>query len=185
MNASTILLVDDDEVLGQVLRRVLTRQGYNVVNAHNVAQAEQLAQQHHPQLGLLDLCLPDGDGVELARRLSAKTDHLPLILLTAYPLRLRERPELAAPFDRVLTKPVNLQELRDAIESVLTEPKNKTASAQVALPLDAPAQPRQEPAMAAAPAALVSSPPPSRRRRPAAGTRLSPPSSPPASCSSP
>src|SRR5205809_1632987 len=122
MNPSTILLVDDDEVLSQVLRRVLTRQGYNVVNANNVAQAEQLAKEHRPQLGLLDLCLPDGDGVDLARRLSAKTDKLPLILLTAYPLRLRDEPELASKFNRVLTKPVNLQELRDAIETALTEP---------------------------------------------------------------
>src|ERR1700735_169445 len=121
MNASTILLVDDDEVLSQVLRRVLTRQGYNVLNANTVAQAEQLAQEHHPQLALLDLCLPDGDGVELARRLTEKTVNLPLILLTAYPLRLRERPELASHFSRVLTKPVNLQELRDAIESALHE----------------------------------------------------------------
>ena len=41
MDASTILLVDDDEVLGQVLRRVLTRQGYNVLNANNVLSDNQ------------------------------------------------------------------------------------------------------------------------------------------------
>ena len=159
MNASTILLVDDDEVLSQVLRRVLTRQGYTVLTANNVAQAEQLAEQHHPQLALLDLCLPDGDGVELARRLTEKSEKLPLILLTAYPLRLRDRPELASHFSRVLTKPVNLQELRDAIESALHEPM--TATAQVALPSDASAQPRQEPAMSAVvpPAPVVPSAP--------------------------
>jgi len=159
MTASTILLVDDDEVLSQVLQRVLTRQGYHVVNAHNIAQAEQLAHEHHPQLGLLDLCLPDGDGVDLARRLTEKAENLPLILLTAYPLRLRERPELAARFSRVLTKPVNLQELRDAIESALHEP---AAPAQAATRADAPAQ---EPAMPPPAAADRAAPPAPRSRR--------------------
>jgi cobalt-zinc-cadmium efflux system membrane fusion protein len=148
MSASTILLVDDDEVLSQVLQRVLTRQGYHVVNAHNVAQAEQLAHEHHPQLGLLDLCLPDGDGVDLARRLTEKAENLPLILLTAYPLRLRERPELAARFSRVLTKPVNLQELRDAIEAALHEPP-AGVTAQTS-PRAAPTPATQEPVTPAA-----------------------------------
>ena len=49
----------------QVLRRVLPRQGYNVVNANNIAQAIDLAKEHPPQLGLLDLCLPDGAVEEL------------------------------------------------------------------------------------------------------------------------
>jgi CheY-like chemotaxis protein/multidrug efflux pump subunit AcrA (membrane-fusion protein) len=168
MNASTILLVDDDEVLGQVLRRVLTRQGYTVLNASTVAQAEQLTQQHRPQLGLLDLCLPDGDGVELARRLTEKSENRPLILLTAYPLRLRERPELAAKFSRVLTKPVNLQELRNAIESALTEPKQDHVSAQNALSTSAAGSHLQEPAPAvvsAVPEAISTAAPPSRRNR--------------------
>ena len=69
MSAATILLVDDDEVLSQVLRRVLTREGYTVVQAGNVAEALRAARSNNPQLALLDLCLPDGDGMELARQL--------------------------------------------------------------------------------------------------------------------
>jgi cobalt-zinc-cadmium efflux system membrane fusion protein len=119
MNASTILLVDDDEVLNQVLRRVLTRDGYTVVEAGSVAQALERARAQPPALGLLDLRLPDGDGVELGRQLRKEVGRFPLILMTAYPLRLRDQPELAREFAHVLTKPLNLDELRKAIETSL------------------------------------------------------------------
>src|SRR5215469_12664244 len=119
MSTSTILLVDDDEVLNQVLRRVLTRDGYHVVEAGSVAQALERAREQRPSLGLVDLRLPDGDGVELAQRLHKEMGRIPLILMTAYPLRLRDQPELARDFRRVLTKPLNLDELRQAIESSL------------------------------------------------------------------
>jgi membrane fusion protein, heavy metal efflux system len=128
MSAATILLVDDDEVLSQVLRRVLTRDGYRVVEAGSVAQALDLTRDDRPQLGLLDLSLPDGDGMELATKLRAQGVSCPLILVTAYPLRLRERPELRSSFTRILTKPLNLQDLRQAIDAALTEPPVVAAS---------------------------------------------------------
>jgi cobalt-zinc-cadmium efflux system membrane fusion protein len=120
MSDTTILLVDDDAVLSQVLRRVLTRQGYRVVEASTVADAVEAARKEKPNLGLVDLCLPDGDGVQLARALEQEGPTLPLILMTAYPLRLRDQPELGEGFARVLTKPLNLEELRHTIEQVLS-----------------------------------------------------------------
>jgi membrane fusion protein, heavy metal efflux system len=81
----------------------------------------QTARDSAPQLGLLDLRLPDGDGVELAHKLAEQGAAFPLILMTAYPLRLRDQPELAQQFTRVMTKPLNLQELRQAIDSALTQ----------------------------------------------------------------
>jgi cobalt-zinc-cadmium efflux system membrane fusion protein len=169
MNASTILLVDDDEVLSQVLRRVLTRQGYHVVSANNAAQAEQMAKEHHPQLGLLDLCLPDGDGIDLARRLNEQSNELPLILLTAYPLRLREKPELATRFNRVLTKPVNLQELRDAIESALHEPapagsRPTNGTSHIAAPAEPTPSLRQDPPVSMSTVSSPETPIPEKRK---------------------
>jgi cobalt-zinc-cadmium efflux system membrane fusion protein len=119
MSDMTILLVDDDIVLSQVLRRVLTRQGHRVVEAGTVAAALKLARAEKPDLGLVDLCLPDGDGVELALGLEEEGPKFPLILMTAYPLRLRDQPKLAEGFARVLTKPLNLEELRHTIERLL------------------------------------------------------------------
>jgi cobalt-zinc-cadmium efflux system membrane fusion protein len=119
MNAATILLVDDDEVLRQVLGRVLTREGYAVIEAGTVAEALERARQQRPELALIDLRLPDGDGVEVAQQLGQEIGRFPLLLMTAYPLRLRDQPELARAFDKVLTKPLNLEELRQAIASSL------------------------------------------------------------------
>ena len=119
MNASTILLVDDDEVLRQVLRRVLTRHGYVVVEAGGVAEALQRSTRAAPSLALIDLRLPDGDGVEVAQQLAQEIGRIPLILMTAYPLRLRDQPELSRGFTHVLTKPLNLDELRQAIDTSL------------------------------------------------------------------
>src|SRR5262249_46626410 len=104
---------------GQILTRVLSQQGYRVERATEAAQALRLVRDHPPQLGLLDLCLPDQDGTELARKLRGQVPNLPLILMTAYPLSLRDQPERADGFARVLTKPLNLQELRHAVDAAL------------------------------------------------------------------
>ena len=116
-----ILIVEDDEVLGRVLRRVLSQEGYSVILATTVAQAIELDLEQRPQVGLLDLCLPDGDGVQLADALRAQHPGLPLVLMTAYPSRLRDNPEGSDRFVRVLTKPLNLGELWQTIEASLSK----------------------------------------------------------------
>ena len=63
-NKMTILVVDDDEVVGRVLSRVLTQQGHLVWQAQTARQAVASAREHSPRLALLDLCLPDGDGLD-------------------------------------------------------------------------------------------------------------------------
>ena len=170
MSASTILLVDDDEVLSQVLRRVLTQQGYQVVEAGGIAQALEKAGEHPPQLGLFDLRLPDGDGVELARQLDAGGVKFPRILMTAYPLRLRDDPAAAKEFAGVLTKPLNLQELRRAIAAALhpaqgsmpTQSKPVEGAVASGPASHAPEPPMTEPTK---PAATTPEPTPASRKR--------------------
>jgi CheY-like chemotaxis protein len=134
-----ILLVDDDEVLGQVLRRVLSQDGYTVLPAASVSQALQVDQEHDPRLGLVDLCLPDGDGVQLADALRAQHPGLPLILMTAYPVRLRDNAVGAERFVRVLTKPLNVKELRQTIAtSLLAANGTAVSAAPVSQPISLP-----------------------------------------------
>jgi CheY-like chemotaxis protein len=120
-NKMTILVVDDDEVVGRVLSRVLTQQGHLVWRAQTGGEAVATAREHPPRLALLDLCLPDSDGIGLARQLRQEHPDLILILITAYPLRLREHPELNGVFTRVLIKPLDLADLRQAVESSSAE----------------------------------------------------------------
>jgi cobalt-zinc-cadmium efflux system membrane fusion protein len=120
-NPSTILIVDDDAAVRQILGRVLAREGHTVLEAGDSTRAAELAERHRPQLAVLDLCLADGDGADLAGRLHARQAGLPLILITGYPLRLHEKPDLSRPFLRVLTKPVDVTELRLAVNTALSE----------------------------------------------------------------
>jgi two-component system OmpR family response regulator len=125
-----ILVVDDDDVLGQVLSRVLERPGVAVCRATTVDEALQVARLCRPRLALLDLCLPDGDGVELAQRLRTERPDVALILMTAYPLRLHEEPAIAEMFQQVLTKPLNVQELRYAVNRALDAAAAQTSPAE-------------------------------------------------------
>src|SRR5271166_5837336 len=126
---TAILLVDDDEVLREVLRRVLTEDGYAVTTAGTQAEALRQAEAHPPQVALLDLRLPDGDAAELGELLHRRQPGLPLLLMTGDALRLHERPELARQFRRMMIKPINLDELRRSIKSALvrTEPAQEAA----------------------------------------------------------
>src|SRR5208282_320648 len=137
-NQATILLVDDDDIVRQVLSRVLTGEGYAVLDATGASDALELARQHPPDLAMLDLSLKDGDGVDLAGQLHARQAELPLILMTGYPLRLRERPELAGPFRRVLTKPLDLGNFRKTVRAVLSEEAMKPRTPRPQLEPKAP-----------------------------------------------
>jgi two-component system, response regulator RegA len=115
----TLLVVDDDEVLGQILVRLLKRQGYRVASAASASQAIRLAAELQPDLALLDLCLPDGSGVQLGKELRREHSALQLILITAFPVELTEHQEWRETFERLLTKPLDLSELRAAIAECL------------------------------------------------------------------
>jgi cobalt-zinc-cadmium efflux system membrane fusion protein len=121
MHAATILVVDDDEVLLRVLTRVLAREGHAILPAASSAQALELAGEHAPRLALLDLSLKDGDGMDLARELRARRPGLPLIVMTGQPWLMDEHPEQRNLLQRVLTKPVNLADLRQAVNASLDE----------------------------------------------------------------
>jgi DNA-binding response OmpR family regulator len=120
VNNAAILIVDDDEVLGQVMSLVLSRRRYEVIRAVRAAEALEMAERFPPQLALLDLCLPDGNGAELAAELKARHPDLPLVLITAFPLHLKERPELLDRFAQVLIKPVGVAELLHAVDAALS-----------------------------------------------------------------
>jgi cobalt-zinc-cadmium efflux system membrane fusion protein len=152
-NPASILVVDDDEVLLQVLSRVLSREGHTVLQATGSSQALQLAEQLPLRLALIDLCLTDGDGVDLAQKLHARQAGLPLILMTAFPLRLREYPELKDHFGQVLNKPLDLQQLRRAVNDALGEEAVYNAPPQTPQPEATPPSDSQpvEPADAVRP----------------------------------
>jgi two-component system KDP operon response regulator KdpE len=105
-----VLVVEDEAPVRRFLRAALAAHGYRVVEAGGVREAEQLAPGHNPDVFLLDLGLPDGDGVDLARRIR-EWSRAPIIVLSA---RGREEDKvnaLDAGADDYLTKPFGVNEL--------------------------------------------------------------------------
>ena len=78
----TILVVDDDRTITDMLRRTLTYEGYHVLTAADGPEALAQAQAHHPDLVVLDWLMPGLDGLEVARRLRT-ADGTPILMLTA------------------------------------------------------------------------------------------------------
>jgi DNA-binding response OmpR family regulator len=82
---ATVLLVDDDEDLVQTLSFSLTQHGYTVATAKNGAEAMSMACDLRPQVVLLDIMMPNLDGLTACRgiRNMEQTDRIPIIMLTA------------------------------------------------------------------------------------------------------
>jgi two-component system KDP operon response regulator KdpE len=115
---SRILIVEDDPQMRRLLRTTLKGHGYPITEALTASEAVSLATQHLPDLVLLDLGLPDGDGIAVTRRLR-EWSSVPIIVLSA---RGRERDKveaLDAGADDYLTKPFGTGELLARIRVAL------------------------------------------------------------------
>lgn len=107
----SILLVEDDRTLGLSLRIALGQEGHTVTVATTLAAARSVTRARDFDLVLLDLGLPDGDGLDLCRELRDNGDHMPIIALTAR-ATLQDRVEgLQVGADDYVTKPFDLPEL--------------------------------------------------------------------------
>jgi two-component system KDP operon response regulator KdpE len=113
-----ILVVDDEPEIRRFLRASLRAQQYEVLEASNGTQALEMMTQHQPDLMILDLGLPDIDGVEITRRIR-EWSQIPIIILS---VRDREKDKieaLDAGADDYLTKPFGVGELMARMRVVM------------------------------------------------------------------
>jgi CheY-like chemotaxis protein len=118
---SKILLVEDNEMNRDMLSRRLERKGFKVILAIDGQSGVETAQQHSPDLILMDMSLPILDGWEATRRLKSdsNTAHIPIIALTAHAMSSDRDKALEAGCDDYDTKPVDLPRLLGKIEALL------------------------------------------------------------------
>jgi DNA-binding response OmpR family regulator len=117
--SANILVVEDDEAIGRGLSGALATEGYDVSVAPTAAAAIELARTKHPELVLLDLGLPDGDGIDLCRRLRAEDGGVRIIMLTARQEEIDIVVGLDAGADDYVTKPFRLAELFARVRALL------------------------------------------------------------------
>ena len=113
MGGERILLVEDNELNMKLLRDVLAASGYRTLEATTGGEALNLAVEHGPDLVLMDIHLPDVDGVQALLRLRAdqRTAAIPVLAVTAQAMRDDRERFLAVGFDDYISKPVNVREL--------------------------------------------------------------------------
>lgn len=117
-----ILIVEDQREIRAFVRSALEAEGFSVVEAGNLAQAADQLAKLRPILSIVDLGLPDGDGMTLIRALR-EWSQLPVLILSARSTEAEKVAALDAGADDYLTKPFGVRELLARIRALLRRPQ--------------------------------------------------------------
>ncbi len=113
-----ILVIEDEPAIRSVLRVLLEAEGYRFIEADTAMRAEIEARSHKPDLLLVDLGLPDGDGLKVIRKVRAWSP-VPVIVLSARTMEDQKIAALDAGADDYVTKPFSAPELLARVRAAL------------------------------------------------------------------
>jgi DNA-binding response OmpR family regulator len=127
--STTVLVVDDEPIVREVVLRYLERDGFRTLEAGDGDTARRLLESEQPGLVILDIMLPGVDGLELCRWIRARSD-LPVILLTARGEEADRIVGLELGADDYVTKPFSPRELATRVRTVLRRSAPHVAKAE-------------------------------------------------------
>src|SRR5438445_455002 len=129
---STILVVDDEPIVRDVVVRYLERDGFHTVQAASGDEAQRLLERQPPSLVVLDVMLPGIDGLELCRWIRSRSD-LPIVMLTARGEETDRIVGLELGADDYLTKPFSPRELAVRVRNLLRRTTSPSLESERAL----------------------------------------------------
>ncbi|HUI60332.1 MAG TPA: response regulator [Steroidobacteraceae bacterium] len=119
----SILIVDDNPLNLKLATEVLAYEGYSVQGAGDAEQAQRMLLEHVPDLILMDIALPDMDGLALTRKLKAdaRFQRIPVVALTAFAMKGDEQKAFDAGCDGYITKPIDTRNLSKLVARYLSQ----------------------------------------------------------------
>jgi two-component system alkaline phosphatase synthesis response regulator PhoP len=119
MSSELVLVVDDEPSIVQLSRLYLERDGYRVIEAGDGRSALEMLHRERPALVLLDIMLPEVDGLEVCRTLRAEKNQVPVIMVSARDEDIDKILGLELGADDYLTKPFNPREMVARVKALL------------------------------------------------------------------
>jgi two-component system cell cycle response regulator DivK len=118
---ATILIVEDNEKNMKLVRDILRHHGHATIEAATGEEGVRLAGEHRPDLVLMDIQLPDIDGIAALRRMRADPalDAMPVIAVSASVMPDEQQKIVGSGFDAFVTKPIDLKQFRATVERFL------------------------------------------------------------------
>jgi len=135
---STILVVDDERLICDLLRSVLAGHGHEVLMAMNGREGLELFKKHRPRFTLLDLRMPEMNGIEVLKQIRAIDPQAAVLILTAWGSDALEQQARQLGVVDFLSKGLSLDVLVDAMERTLQQSAHAASPAQAAAPAGAP-----------------------------------------------
>ena len=126
----TILIVEDEPKNMKLLRDLLQKFGYEILEAFDGEEGVKSAGENIPNLILMDIMMPKMDGLEATRiiKADAKTKNIPIIALTSYAMKGDRERTIEAGCDGYIAKPIDIQEVLKTIEHFLTVQEKEFSS---------------------------------------------------------
>jgi CheY-like chemotaxis protein len=124
-NKAKVLVVEDDFMNKVLVREILSLKGYDIIEAVNGKEAVDMASKHRPDIILMDIHLPEMDGVTATKLIKAdeSTKDIPVFALTASVMKGEAEKYLAQGFDGFLPKPIEARKLLESVETGLSGKK--------------------------------------------------------------
>jgi DNA-binding NtrC family response regulator len=119
MVAPMILIVDDDKLTRWSVSKILGSAGYRTCEAGSLAEGASAVERQQPNLILLDIRLPDGDGFSLLKAIQASYPDLPVIMMTAHPSQDTVLAAESLGASGHLSKPCTPEKLQEAVTRAL------------------------------------------------------------------
>ena len=119
----TILIVEDNEKNMKLVRDILRHHGHATIEAATGEEGVRLAAEHRPDLVLMDIQLPDIDGIAALQRIRADPtlDPMPVIAVSASVMPDDQQKIVTSGFDAFVTKPIDLKHFRATVERFLAD----------------------------------------------------------------